>query len=134
MGEETLSLGPDLLEALRIEAASAAPQEACGVLFGHDAQITSIQPARNIHSTPETHFEIDPQTLIDAHRAARHEGPEIIGYYHSHPNGLPQPSATDRAMSAGDDSIWAIIGAGGVEFWRDAPSGFEAIGYTHPGR
>lgn len=127
-------LASHLLNALHTEAASAAPHEACGLLLGKGNRIDSIQPARNVHRVPETHFEIDPQALIDAHRSARNDGPEIIGYYHSHPKGPPQPSATDQEMAAGDGKIWAVIGAGRIEFWRDAASGFEAVGYMHPAR
>ncbi len=129
-----LTLAPHALEALHAEAVCASPLEACGLLLGRDGYIASVQPAGNVHPAPETHFEIDPQALIDAHRDARSGGPEIIGYYHSHPQGPPQPSATDRAMATGDGRIWAIIGLSRVRFWRDTPSGFEAVGYTSPDR
>lgn len=129
-----LSLAFGLVDALHAEAARAAPREACGLLLGRDGRIDSIQPARNMHPTPETHFEIDPQVLIDAHRDARSGGPDIIGYYHSHPVGSPMPSATDRASAAGDGRIWAIIGLGRVELWRDSPSGFEPVGYIRAAR
>ncbi len=129
-----LSLAFGLVDALHAEAARAAPQEACGLLLGQDGRIESIKPTPNVHPTPETHFEIDPKMLIDAHRDARRGGPVIVGYYHSHPVGLPTPSATDRASAAGDGRIWAIIGLGRVELWRDAPSGFEPVGYIHVAR
>jgi len=129
-----LSLAFGLVGALHAEAARAAPREACGLLLGQDGRINSILPARNVHPMPETHFEIDPKALIDAHRDARSGGPQIAGYYHSHPSGPPMPSATDRASAAGDGRIWAIIGLGRVELWRDAPSGFEPVGYIHAAR
>ena len=79
---------------------------------------------------PETHFEIDPQALIDAHRAARAGGPQVLGYYHSHPAGEPEPSATDRAMAAGDGRMWAIMGrdecvSGGIR-----GEAFAALSYS----
>jgi proteasome lid subunit RPN8/RPN11 len=129
-----LSLAFGLVDSLHAQAARAAPQEACGLLLGRDDRIDSIQPTRNVHSTPETHFEIDPKALIEAHRNARSGGPQIVGYYHSHPAGSPTPSATDRASAAGDGRIWAIIGLGRVELWRDTPSGFEPVGYIHRAR
>ena len=129
-----ITLPHDLIDVLHAEAASAAPQESCGILLGRGNRIDSIQPTRNVHPAPKTHFEIDPQALIDAHRNAREGGPEIVGYYHSHPLGPPAPSATDRVMAAGDGRIWAIIGLGRVEMWRDTPSGFEAVGYIHAAR
>ncbi len=129
-----LSLAFGLVGALHAEAARAAPQEACGLLLGQDGRIDSIQPTQNVHPAPETHFEIDPKALIDAHRDARRGGPQIVGYYHSHPAGSPIPSETDRASAAGDGRIWAIIGLGRVELWRDAPPGFEPVGYIHAAR
>lgn len=113
------------------EARAAVPRECCGILLGEAANITGIAPAANVHPTPETHFEIDPQALVDAHRTARSGGPHVVGYYHSHPHSAPEPSATDKAMAARDGSIWAIIGeAGDITFWKDGEAGFEPLSYT----
>jgi len=61
----------------------------------------------------------------------RKGGPQVIGYYHSHPTGPAHPSQTDRAMAAGDGMIWAIIGAEGeITFSRDGADGFEALSYS----
>lgn len=119
-----------LLKTLLTEAGRASPSETCGVLIGHGNRIDAILPARNIHPAPQTHFEIDPQTLIDAHRAARAGGPQVLGYYHSHPSGPAEPSATDRESAAGDGRIWAIVGASDVAFWRDGEGGFAKLSYT----
>lgn len=111
-------------------AQDAAPDECCGLLLGKGATIKAIQPARNIHPTPRTHFEIDPVSLIEAHKAERGGGPAIIGYYHSHPNGLAAPSKTDAAMAAGDGKVWAIIAGEDVTLWCDEDDGFTALSYT----
>jgi proteasome lid subunit RPN8/RPN11 len=115
---------------MRAEASRAAPEECCGILLGHGALIEQAVPARNVHPTPRSHFEIDPQALIDAFRAARAGGPEVIGYYHSHPLGPAEPSATDSAEAPGDGRVWAIIGASGVTFWRDDEHGFTPLSYS----
>ena len=87
---------PTMFDAELLAAARARhPQEACGLLLGREQAIASIRECANVHPQPERHFEIDPQALIDAHRAARSGGPEIVGYWHSHPVGPPEPSATD---------------------------------------
>jgi proteasome lid subunit RPN8/RPN11 len=117
------------LEAIRAAAERALPEEACGLLFGRDRLVERAIPARNVHPAPQRRFEIDPQALIDAHRAARQGGPEVVGYYHSHPAGPAKPSAADREMAAGDGSIWAIAAAGDVTFWRDDEDGFVALSY-----
>ena len=116
-----------ILAQLRAYAAAAHPLECCGLLLGAGDQITAALPAANVHPSPQTHFEIDPAALIAAHRAARAGGPQVIGYYHSHPHGPPDPSATDQAHAAADGRIWAIVAAGEIRFWRDAQSGFERL-------
>ena len=121
----------EALAAMRAAAAAAHPQEACGILLGTANRITAALETRNVHPTPETHFAIDPQALIDAHRAARAGGPQVLGYFHSHPHGPAEPSATDRACAAGDGRVWAIIASGiagdDVRFWRDDDRGFTAL-------
>lgn len=116
-----------VLERILAEAAAVYPRECCGILLGDGTAVRALEPARNVHPAPETHFEIDPRALIDAHRAARADGPQVMGYYHSHPRGPAEPSATDRAVAAGDRRVWAIAGEGEVRFWRDDEAGFEPL-------
>lgn len=125
-----LEVSSAVIDQLRDEAARAFPRECCGLLAGTDCRIEAVIPARNVHPEPRTHFEIDPRALIDAHRAARGTGPNVLGYYHSHPDGEPTPSATDRAMASGSDLLWAIIGENAVQFWKDGPDGFQKLSYT----
>lgn len=125
----TITLSHQAHAAILHAAEQAHPSEACGLLFGTDTRIEAARPASNVHPEPARHFEIDPAALIAAHKAARAGGPELIGYFHSHPNGLARPSATDAAMASGDGRIWAIAAGGDVSLWRDAPSGFEALSY-----
>ncbi len=116
------------------EAERADPCECCGILLGEGDAIAEILPARNVHSDPRSHFEIDPQVLVDCHRAARTGGLQVLGYYHSHPNGLAEPSATDRAMAASDGAIWAVIATGRVTLWRSGDAGFEPLPYARARR
>lgn len=125
-----IAIAQHLIVDLLRQADRASPNEACGLLLGRDARIERIAPARNVHPTPQTRFEIAPQTLFDAHRSARQGGPQVLGYYHSHPAGPAAPSATDRAMASGDGRIWAIVGDGDVTFWRDDEGGFAKLSYT----
>lgn len=120
----------EALAAMRAAAAAAHPHEACGILLGEGSRILEARGTANVHPAPATHFEIDPQALIEAHRAARGGGPEVIGYFHSHPSGPAAPSATDRACASGDGKVWAILGAGDVTFWRDGEAGFTALSFS----
>ena len=117
------------LDGMRATARDSAPDECCGLLLGRE-RIEEARPAANVAAEPRRRFEIDPQALVDAHRVARNGGPEIIGYYHSHPAGSATPSITDRAMASGDGRVWAIVGTDGVTFWRDDEHGFVSLSYT----
>jgi proteasome lid subunit RPN8/RPN11 len=109
----------------------AAPHEACGLLLGTEARIETVAPTANVASDPAHHFEIDPAALIAAHRAARDGcGPQVVGYFHSHPNGLARPSATDDASAARDGRIWAIVADDAITCWRDGADGFEPLSYV----
>lgn len=125
-----MKISETILDRLRAEASAAHPHECCGVLLGAGQTITALQPARNVHSDPARHFEIDPQTLVDAFRAERAGGAQVVGYYHSHPAGAAEPSATDRAMAPHDGRVWAIVAGQDVRFWRDGKQGFEPLSYV----
>lgn len=125
-----ISVTRDVIKALSRAAEASHPQEACGILTGEDDQITGFVEARNVHATPETHFEIDPQALIDAHRSARDGGPQVIGYFHSHPCGPAAPSPTDEEVAAKDGAIWAIAAKRELGLFRAGEGRFEWLG-TH---
>jgi proteasome lid subunit RPN8/RPN11 len=116
-----------VIAALLDEAARAAPAECCGLLLGRGDRIAEARAAANVAEDPLRRFEIDPAALFAAHRAARSGGPELLGYYHSHPAGHPVPSATDCEHASGDARLWAIVAGGEVRFWRDGQGGFEAV-------
>ncbi|MGB7373802.1 Mov34/MPN/PAD-1 family protein [Pontixanthobacter sp.] len=121
------------LETVLSAAHGAGQAECCGLLLGRGNAVTRAEPARNVHPNPQTHFEIDPAALIAAHKAAREGGDALLGYYHSHPNGLARPSPTDAAMAAGDGTVWAIVTRTEVTFWRDTPHGFAPLSYSVTG-
>ena len=123
----TIEVTSGTMATLLEEAERAAPQECCGLLLGAGSKVLEARPAANVALDPARHFEIDPAALFAAHRAARGGGPELLGYYHSHPAGHPFPSATDCEHASGDDRVWAIIAGGEVVFWRDGPGGFAAM-------
>jgi len=124
-----IEVARSVIAAILADAARAAPDEACGLLLGAPVIVQAV-PTRNVHQTPRSHFEIDPAALIAAHKAERGGGSVLAGYWHSHPSGPPDPSATDRASASGDGRVWAIAGAGRVTFWRDHPGGFESLSYS----
>jgi proteasome lid subunit RPN8/RPN11 len=122
-----------VLAILLDEAAKAAPEECCGLLLGPESgqggRIETARAAVNIADDRHLRFEIDPLALLAAHKRARGGGPQVLGYYHSHPTGHPVPSATDCEHSTGDSRIWAIIAGSEVAFWRDSGNGFAPLAF-----
>ncbi|HQS98381.1 MAG: peptidase [Novosphingobium sp. 16-62-11] len=111
-------------------ARRAAPLEACGLLLGTASRIEIAVPTANIAPDATRDFEIDPAALIAAHRAARDgSGPQVVGYFHSHPNSLTRPSATDAASAARDGRVWVIVANDAITCWRDGADGFEPLSY-----
>jgi proteasome lid subunit RPN8/RPN11 len=61
------------------------PNESCGVLILHDGGVQKYHPARNVHPTPRTHFQIARRFLAEVQRDG-----QIIGVLHSHPHSDPR--------------------------------------------
>ncbi|PCD03692.1 hypothetical protein COC42_04890 [Sphingomonas spermidinifaciens] len=104
-------------------AVAAGGLEACGLLLGAGNLVEVATVAANVAAQPAKRFEIDPAHLLAAHRAARAGGPAILGYWHSHPSGLTEPSATDAAMADPDGRVWVIVAGGAVRCFRAVAHG-----------
>jgi proteasome lid subunit RPN8/RPN11 len=108
---------PQALRARLVEEADAAfPRECCGLIEGVRAdgriEVRALHTARNLASDPHR-FEIDPADHVRIQRAARVAGTEVVGCYHSHPNGRLEPSDRDRVGALERDFVWLIAGQGG---------------------
>lgn len=125
-----LRVSRSALAAIREHARIAAPDECCGLLLGEGEEIILARPTCNLSPEPVSRFEIDPQALVDAHRASRSGGSDLVGYYHSHPRGRAAPSPTDQGLASGDGRVWAITSEGDVTFWRDDEAGFAPLSYV----
>lgn len=113
-----------------LESAARTPErEVCGLIFGTgDDTVTDIQECVNVADNPEDAFEIDPASLIAAHKAERSGGPALIGCYHSHPNGVEKPSLRDAESDLGAPSLWLIVAGNQLAAWRSTGSGmFERV-------
>jgi desampylase len=101
-----------------VASARGSDEEICGLLLGGEGRIEHVVRCANVAADPTRFFEIDPATLIAAHRAARAGGAKVIGHYHSHPSGIPTPSARDAADAAPDGAIWIITDGRTLSAWR----------------
>ena len=118
------------------EAASAFPEECCGLLVGREddgiAMVTRVVPSPNVATGDRTkRFEVSPQIRFDLMRELRGGNEEIVGHYHSHPDHPPVPSDHDAGQAWEPDLIWLIAGRDAdrqdtVKAWRFRP---EAGGF-----
>ena len=76
---------------------------------GDIIEALALHPTRNLASAPDR-FEIDPAEHIRLLRALRGTGREIVGCYHSHPDGAPAPSPRDRCSAHDENFVWLIAG------------------------
>lgn len=100
---------------IRDDARAAFPFECCGLLTGTRADgavtVTGVHASTNVTERDRKRgFEIDPKLRFDLMREteARGDGTEIVGHYHSHPEGPAEPSATDLAMAYEREFVWLI--------------------------
>ena len=108
----TLILPDGLRAQLECEARAAFPEECCGLIEGERAgdvvRSLALHPTKNVADDPASGFEIDPVAHIRLRCALRGTGREVVGCYHSHPNGRPTPSDRDRANPGEDGFVWLI--------------------------
>ena len=117
-------------------ALAALPDECCGILLGEGAGELAI--VLDAHSVENTHsgdrgrfYAIGPEALLAAHRVARDEGLEVVGFFHSHPSGDARPSVHDRDTAWPAMSYLIIsVGGGGIRelrCWRLGDDGREFV-------
>ena len=128
-----LRISRALQAQLLAEAAAMPEREVCGLLFGVAGEaVTAVQPCVNVAVDTARTFEIDPASLIAAHRAQRAGGPSLIGCYHSHPNGPATPSPRDRDAAWDGSFLWLIIAGHRIRAWSAAAPGmFEEAEIEH---
>jgi [CysO sulfur-carrier protein]-S-L-cysteine hydrolase len=106
------------------------PNECCGLLIGTVEVVEDAVRARNVRRSA-TRFQVEPADHFAAIRRARSTGREVIGAYHSHPNGPSYPSDTDRARLT-DPSMFHVIvslahGTRTVRAFRIAEGNFTPV-------
>jgi proteasome lid subunit RPN8/RPN11 len=121
-----LALGGRQRAQIEHEARAAFPRECCGLIegirSGELVRATAIHATRNISGQADR-FEIDPAEHIAILRATRAARSEIVGCYHSHPSGEPNPSKHDIRNASDEGFVWLIAAISGP----DAPASLRAF-------
>ena len=84
------------------------PNECCGVLIGHHGQIERVVALRNAEPSPET-YALDPEEQIALFTDMEKQGEQLLGIYHSHPQGPSEPSGMDLRLAFHPDVLYVII-------------------------
>ena len=113
---------PRAIVAELIQRAHASPEhEVCGLLAGNITptayHVSACYPIPNSHPTPATHFHMEPRQFVQAMYAIAATNLALVGIYHSHPNGSPQPSSADIAAAA-YAVPYVIIADGQLHGWK----------------
>ena len=127
-----------ILDAIRAYGEAAYPQECCGFLLGQTSvegnRVRALWQAQNRHGDDRRRrYQITPADYRTADRAARQEGLDVVGFYHSHPDHPARPSPTDLAEATFPGYTYVIVAvergtAAELTAWSLAPdrSRFEA--------
>jgi proteasome lid subunit RPN8/RPN11 len=121
-----LEISREMLDDIRGEAEASPDVEVCGLLLGEGMRVERVVSCRNVSGESARSFELDPQALIAAHRAARAGGPAVIGHYHSHPSGSAEPSERDAAAARGGE-VWMIVTSSEIRAWLANDDGFARL-------
>ena len=110
----TLWISGHLAEKIRAHGVETYPDECCGALLGRDSNAVpdsdrakgAPTPTREIlqlfplvnrrDDSPRNRFSVTAEDVLAAENAAREQGLEVVGWYHSHPDHPARPSEYDR--------------------------------------
>jgi proteasome lid subunit RPN8/RPN11 len=90
------------LDAIARHGEATYPDECCGILLGRETDgarvVARLLQIDNQWDAVERRrrFLIQPDDLLRAERAARRDGLDVLGFYHSHPDAPARPSEFDR--------------------------------------
>jgi [CysO sulfur-carrier protein]-S-L-cysteine hydrolase len=123
----------DAFDRIVAHALEEKPNECCGLLIGTTDLVHDVVRARNVRRSP-TKFQVEPADHFAAIRRARAAGLEVVGAYHSHPNGPSGPSETDRVRLNDPTMVHVIVslahGTRTVRAFRFKEGGFSQLEFV----
>lgn len=72
-------------------------------------RVREARAVGNVADDPRIRYELDPAATLAAIEAARDDGADLVGFYHSHPRGPAELSATDRAKAAWPGYVYCVV-------------------------
>jgi proteasome lid subunit RPN8/RPN11 len=98
----TARLSKEIAAKINAHGAETYPHECCGALLGREIddnlrEITALFLLVNRRDdSPRNRFQVTSEDVRDAEKAARQQGIDVLGWYHSHPDHPARPSQFDR--------------------------------------
>lgn len=105
----------ELLSACRLRL----PYETCGIIYGtvskSGKQMTAdgFSLIRNASPSPLEAFSFHPEDWVSVFFQAQKNQRDIVGYFHTHPQGTRLPSPADESGSIPWGTYWIISFAAG---------------------
>jgi len=99
-----IRIQPEPWQAMVAHARRTYPNECCGAMLGNsDGETKMVREAIELRNAFEgaqaARYELRPEDLLAADKAARERGMDLIGIYHSHPDCDAYFSRTDLQNS-----------------------------------
>jgi proteasome lid subunit RPN8/RPN11 len=100
--EPRARLSRETAAKIRSHGAETYPHECCGALLGREVaddlrEITALFPLINRRDdSPRNRFAVTSEDVREAEKAARQQGLDVLGWYHSHPDHPAKPSQFDQ--------------------------------------
>jgi proteasome lid subunit RPN8/RPN11 len=96
-----LKIGRGDVGHIHEHAKEAYPEECAGALVGMDVGemkiVVDVWRAQNTHEEERSRrFLIEPSRIKEFEERARERDMDLLGFYHSHPDHLAEPSEYDR--------------------------------------
>lgn len=113
-------------EAIRAHETFSLPDECCGLLAGLADVVRFVYPLTNANPSP-TSFTIDPTEHFHSWRHASSNNWDLIGAFHSHPDGPSHPSKTDLALANEPEWVYLVVAKGEISGWAIRDRRAEAV-------
>lgn len=137
----TLRLPAGNREEMLAHAREGAPEEVVGVFGGArdvatgggvgaeaTAVVETVHRAANAADRPRTRYAIGAEEQFALMQTIEDAGRDVIGFYHSHPEGPLAPSPTDADRAAWPGRSYVIVSLAGepaLGSWRWSGEAFE---------
>lgn len=128
----TLELPDPIRQSIIDHARDGSPAEVVGMLAGRHGTRSTVDRAyraTNASETPKTRYEIAPEAELALLDRIDEAALDVVGFYHSHPRGPLEPSATDARLAAWPGYSYVIVSLAGrtpeIGSWRWRGDRFE---------